>query len=277
MAEDPKRLAVTMTAIKELFAKSGNLCAFPGCNHLMVTSDGNIIGQICHIEGAEPGGERFNASQSNEERRQVNNLIMLCYEHHVVTNNVKEFPVQRMQEMKAIHEAKFTDALQRIERAFVDEASNTSVKGGGSLRKLHEVQKWDLNDEQHGEMVEQFNVFAEKLRKVPRDTRELLLVLVERSSRPRWGEGGRGKLSVPHREIAAAVRRGDAEIREHVTILQRYGFAGGERSDENQVDYIYVWDLANDWRIWEELRDFSKKTGTPLYELIVDLNFRSLD
>ncbi len=64
-----KRLQPKGDVLRELFLKSGNLCAFPGCGHLIMDPDGNLIGEVCHVEAAEQGGERFNPNQTNEERR----------------------------------------------------------------------------------------------------------------------------------------------------------------------------------------------------------------
>ena len=44
---------------------------------------------------------------SNEERRHRENLILLCHRHHVETSDVDRYPVARMREAKAAHEAKF--------------------------------------------------------------------------------------------------------------------------------------------------------------------------
>lgn len=59
----------------ELYLKSGNQRAFPGGYNAMVDDNGNFIGQICHIEAAEAGGERFNPNMTNEERRSFDNLM----------------------------------------------------------------------------------------------------------------------------------------------------------------------------------------------------------
>ncbi|KIU11162.1 hypothetical protein SC09_Contig24orf00043 [Bacillus subtilis] len=60
------------------------------------------MGEICHIEAAMPGGERFYPNQTNEERRDFDNLMMLCLDHHKITNNVDKYPVEKLQEMKKI-------------------------------------------------------------------------------------------------------------------------------------------------------------------------------
>lgn len=93
MTEKPKRLTPLPDTLRELFLKSGNLCAFPNCKALMMDADGVFIGQVCHIEAAEEGGKRFNSSISNEERRTASNLMLMCYEHHQVTNDEKKYPV----------------------------------------------------------------------------------------------------------------------------------------------------------------------------------------
>src|SRR5437879_11220425 len=95
VSEEVKRLQPKPEVLRELFLKSGNLCAFPGCNHLIMDPDGVFIGQLCHIEAAEKGGERFNPNQTNEDRRALDNLVLFCYEHHAVTNDAQEFPVAR--------------------------------------------------------------------------------------------------------------------------------------------------------------------------------------
>ena len=55
----------------------------------MIDDDGTFVGQVCHIEAAEKGGERFNEKQTNEERRNFANLMLMCYDHHRVTNDVE--------------------------------------------------------------------------------------------------------------------------------------------------------------------------------------------
>ena len=51
------RKSTTTDTIRALFAKSGNECAFPGCHHKLINHKNKFIGQICHIEAANKGGE----------------------------------------------------------------------------------------------------------------------------------------------------------------------------------------------------------------------------
>lgn len=106
MLETPKRLQPTLPVRQRLFALSRNVCAFHGCSSSLINESGTFEGQICHIEAALPGGGRFNQSQSNEDRRSFDNLILMCYPHHIKTNNEQLYTVSKLREIKTEHENK---------------------------------------------------------------------------------------------------------------------------------------------------------------------------
>jgi len=110
MTETPKRRQPTPDTLRELFLKSGNRCAFPGCHANLMDQDGNFVGQLCHIEAAEMGGERFNEMMTNEERRALSNLMLMCYPHHRITNDTQKYTVGALRRMKITHEARSTGA-----------------------------------------------------------------------------------------------------------------------------------------------------------------------
>ncbi len=94
------------STLKRLFALSGNECAFPTCVQKIVTKvNGDLKVNICHIEDAKEGS-RYNSDMTNDERRSFENLILLCPIHHVETNDVNEYTVEILKEMKSNHEAK---------------------------------------------------------------------------------------------------------------------------------------------------------------------------
>lgn len=94
-----RRLAIKVDVLKALFARSGNQCAFPGCTQPLINAKNKYIGQLCHIEAASRGGERYNPDGNDEHRRRFENLVLLCYRHHVETNDVDEYPVERLLEI----------------------------------------------------------------------------------------------------------------------------------------------------------------------------------
>ena len=102
------RLPIQPSTLKKLFALSGNCCAFPNCRHKLVNEDGNLIAEVCHIEAANIGGERYNSNQTDEERRDFKNLLVMCNVHHKVTDDVVKYPTEILIKMKAEHETKFS-------------------------------------------------------------------------------------------------------------------------------------------------------------------------
>lgn len=100
------RLQPKPSVIKRLFALSGNQCAYIDCKNEIVDEFGTIIGEICHIEAAEVGGERYNPNSDDEYRRSFENLILMCPIHHKKTNNTQEYTTQKLQEFKLLHENK---------------------------------------------------------------------------------------------------------------------------------------------------------------------------
>ena len=103
MGKDARKYS--LISIKRLFALSGNKCAFPGCTEQLVNRENALYSNICHIEGANEGGERYNPSMTDRERADYQNLILLCPKHHFETNNVEKYTVEILKKMKESHES----------------------------------------------------------------------------------------------------------------------------------------------------------------------------
>jgi hypothetical protein len=90
----------------ELYARSGNQCAFPGCTENLIINNVNLS-NICHIEGYEPGSMRYNPNLSNEQKNSYDNLILLCQKHHtIIDSHENKFSVECIKHMKKEHEMK---------------------------------------------------------------------------------------------------------------------------------------------------------------------------
>jgi hypothetical protein len=123
---EKQRLKPTELTIKRLYAFSGNQCAFPGCEIKFVSIENETnISNVCHIEAAEEGGERYNPNSTAEERRSFKNLILLCPNHHKETNNVEKYTVDVLRKMKKEHENKIQNH-ERIQKN--PSALNTVIK-----------------------------------------------------------------------------------------------------------------------------------------------------
>ena len=107
MAKNQSRNYLTLT-IKRLYALSGNRCTFPGCERIFFNwEDDTNFSNICHIEDANPNthkADRFNPNMSDKERADYKNLILLCPNHHIETNDPSKYSVETLRVMKREHE-----------------------------------------------------------------------------------------------------------------------------------------------------------------------------
>lgn len=94
------RLPLQTTTVKKLFALSGNRCAFPNCPEKIIDTDGQVLGEIYHIEAAEQNGERYNPKSNDEYRRSFENLILMCGKHHKITNDVHKYDATTLKNYK---------------------------------------------------------------------------------------------------------------------------------------------------------------------------------
>lgn len=94
---------------KRLYAHSGNQCAFPNCSAPIFEEDGLYTAECCHIKAAKPGGPRYDASQTAEERNGVDNLMFMCSRHHTIVDaDVETYTVEALQLIKREHEYRFS-------------------------------------------------------------------------------------------------------------------------------------------------------------------------
>lgn len=133
------RLAPKTEVLRALFARSGNQCAFPECTQPIINTKNKFIGQVCHIEAAMEGGERFNLESNDEHRRSYENLLVLCYPHHIETNDVEEYPVDRLVLMKKKHEQMFEKSDFKIDEAELTKLSHEMEKYWGDIERLNKI------------------------------------------------------------------------------------------------------------------------------------------
>jgi hypothetical protein len=135
------RKSVKTSTLRSLLSKCGNVCAFPGCTSEVFNGNHKLVAQICHIEAAEPGGERYNHSSDDEQRRSFDNLIVLCGKHHIETNDVIKYSVSKLLKMKNTHEKKFGKKPFKLDESYLFTLINESDI---YWQKIDRFQKKDL-------------------------------------------------------------------------------------------------------------------------------------
>jgi hypothetical protein len=284
MAEIVERLPPTPSTLRRLYVHSGNQCAFPGCTRVLVNAKGQWVGEVCHIEAAMPAGERFNPASSNEARRQPENLMLMCHEHHVETNDVSEFPVERLSQIKAGHEAQFVGTAVPHEKN-IEEVVNDIVASEitdltervvlrlpQTLAGYNAVLGLELDAEELTYNLEILVPALENLRRLPVDARALFAVVVDRSFP--------GQAELPAHELEQVTGVSPEDVYLHVTTLERYGIAHFEdddsRDDRPPITMVKA-STVDYWDFWPEFKRFCHETGLTVRTIINRLQFDVLD
>lgn len=271
-ARPATRRQPTLDTLRRLFVHSGNCCAFEGCERPIIDRHGNYVAQICHIEAASPGGERFNKNMTDDERRDPNNLLLLCYEHHILTNNVAEFTVDRLRNIKAKHEAKYADAAGKIRGEVIDHTKLTSVQMPSNLNALWAAIGQPSGEESDAFYLEELRGIAAKLKDLSKPTRQYFCIAVDISK----AKADQARFVALH-EIENRASLSIAKARGHVhTLLQSQLFSPADNDDETHVERACIQTSPNNWDLWRALKKFCRTEGVELSVFIVDLNFSSL-
>lgn len=111
---------ITEKSIKILWANAAGICSFDDCG-IRVTgiADGSYtLGEMAHIKGNRGGSNRYDAQQSDSDRHDYNNLILLCPTHHTLidkSENEAIYTVEVLLDMKKRHEEAVLKKLNETE------------------------------------------------------------------------------------------------------------------------------------------------------------------
>lgn len=143
--ETSMRRAPSTEVLRALFAHSSNRCAFPSCTQELVTPppENLFVGQVCHIQGVEPGSARFDYRMSDGEKRGYSNLILLCYPHHVTVDAQPErFSVAHLVEFKRNHESRSSARLIDVSDRVIQQIQSTA----GYWHDVIHMKDWHVLD-----------------------------------------------------------------------------------------------------------------------------------
>ncbi|MBB6253136.1 hypothetical protein FHS74_003705 [Nitrospirillum iridis] len=97
----------TEATVKSLYAHAFG-CAFEGCSRTLYRLDNEtgtrtLNSRVCHIHARREGGPRWDPSQSAEDNRAQQNLILMCVEHAAqidIPETLSAHPPERLREWK---------------------------------------------------------------------------------------------------------------------------------------------------------------------------------
>jgi hypothetical protein len=280
--EKAKRLAPKGDTLRELFLKSGNLCAFPSCGALMMDAEGTFVGQVCHIEAAEEDGERFNPNMSNEQRRHSSNLMLMCYPHHQKTNDVAAYSVARLQQMKADHERRFSRPDRAILETLTDWTEIDTPTVVLNLIRMDRVLGWNHTPGDLQQSVDELNAYVDRLRNVPLELRRFAGAVAKRAFKMQNSRVVKDEMfgtKVLVSDLKGALRLGERAIGERANQLDGYGIG-----DIDEIDTDLGWKpavrirhLKSGWPLWTDLIAFCEAESEPLEAFTDDLDFARLD
>lgn len=248
----------------------------------MMNEGGIFAGQVCNIEAAEEGGERFNPSMSNEDRRAPANLMLMCYAHHQETNDVIKSPTEKLRSIKRDHETRFS----RPDRAIlvsvtywttIDEPSEPQT-----LQLINLKLEWNLDEDELAESISELNDHIEVLRRVPVDLRRFVGAVANRIVRMSDTAVVRDEIfgsMVLASDLKGALRLSDNTIAERTNQLTSYGLADIDKinTDLGPKPAIRIMNLKSGWPLWLDLVIFCEKTQTSFGAFTDEMDFSRLD
>jgi hypothetical protein len=108
----------TSRTLMSLAHLSGGLCYCPGCPEpVLRETNGQMyrIVEIAHIRGAYPGSARYDETMTDDQRRDLPNLMLLCDPHHDEVDAKEEiYTLEVLYRWKAQRESAPREALKRL-------------------------------------------------------------------------------------------------------------------------------------------------------------------
>ncbi|HTJ71324.1 MAG TPA: hypothetical protein VL551_27535 [Actinospica sp.] len=139
------------SVVTGLVLMSQGTCYFPKCSEPLVRLDeGTPVNnfEIAHVRAAKPGGPRYDAAMTNEQRDAFPNLVLLCLVHHKVVDRVRpqDFPTSTLQQWKEENGDGLTalqglrgvteEGLQALVTGAFEDVKSEIVKAIGDLERV---------------------------------------------------------------------------------------------------------------------------------------------
>ena len=280
MTPDKRRLDFLDRTLKELFALSGNQCAFPGCAHPVIDEMGQVVAQVAHIVGVARGSARYNESWTPEQLRDSSNLLILCYAHHIATNDEAVYDVARMRGMKSAHERRFNALVSGLRNQVEDKTAGVRFYIPSNFDRLVAAVGLPSGDEFYAEVASDTPGALEKLRRLPPELRSIIAHIIEHGEDT--GSGDAWEVEYTHLQLIADVDR--ATFDRYVTSLTKSGYVHAERyeADENHISPWIMLSTSSrmfhpSTSILPALSSMMHEDGIPPNRIFVTLDWRFME
>lgn len=246
---------------KALFAQSMNCCEFPECNEPIVDKKGIVKGEICHIEGSR--GPRFNESLSNEQINSIDNLILLCPNHHTeIDKDVENYTVEKIKNWKNGNQKQYLKSIENLslKETLIDRTESQSIEQYTNLNKFKDTFRHE--DYIIEDIKKDIDQFSHELEDLTKETRKLYVNLIKKSDENR---------EITIRKLEDDYNSKDI-LHDKIKILRDTNLLYVETEDYEKGNYIV---LNGD--LLHELKAMYEQNKLNLEKLIVDLDFSELD
>lgn len=281
--EETKRLQPALDVLRRLYSVSGNQCAFSGCVRPMFNGEGNFVGQVCHIEAAMPGGERFNKNMTNEERRSFENLMLMCYDHHIETNKEHIYSAEKLRLMKQQHESIYSnvDAFARKMQSEITDVT-TSYKSSkvSSLSNLY-ITTYGVDDRDSEQVFEDTQIFNDVIAtftSLSPDARKTFSIALSRSKYERRYSGWEPEnLLFDPNEIERVTGLKPIKLRSILDELERAYLIYWDEESQSGRTFPFFKFPDSEVNFWELIKKFSTKKNLDIVDLVYNMKFSILD
>ena len=207
--------------------------------------------------------------------------MLMCYEHHKKTDNEEKYKVPDLQNMKADHEAKFTNIADKINDEITDKSEKDQAIECETLKSLDEVLGWEYAEEDLAEALKDAKWAFAAISSLPKSTRQLLNIIVERleelPSRKRSWKGYRYSEDVLLFLLSEVTKIEEPKLQRHIELMQGYGLVSFWEQMWDFEARVSVRDFPEAMMSFADLREYCKRTGIPTEEFVVNLRFDLLD
>lgn len=138
-------MAIKEKSIKLLWSNASGRCSFINCQEKLTVEQAShsaphTLGEMAHIKGKNKGSNRYDENQTDEQRDDYENLILLCPNHHTLIDkreNEEIYTVDVLLNMKIDHEASISRRLDSTKIANIE-----SLKDEISIYLAENKQTW---------------------------------------------------------------------------------------------------------------------------------------